>query len=151
MHFISLVIHQTPRFDSKIVLIISVHLTAWFLLCLLHSRFNQDSDLSKLLFNKDLPRIQGLVDNYYDAIFHRQRVSQQELNRELAQTCENFTGLFSKLSTLQQLWDFVKKYNQKVVEACEEDEACQQQQLAYKLVEVETILSNQDCDAEAPV
>ncbi|XP_022105359.1 plexin-B-like isoform X2 [Acanthaster planci] len=114
-------------------------------------KLGKDSDLSKLLFNKDLPRIQGLVDNYYDAIFNKQRVSQQELNREMAQTCQNFTGLFSKLSTLQQLWDYVKKYNQKVVEACEEDEACQQQQLAYKLVEVETFLLNEDCDAEQPV
>ncbi|XP_038061354.1 plexin-B-like, partial [Patiria miniata] len=114
-------------------------------------KLSKDSDLSKLLFNKDLPRIQSLVEDYYDGISNKPRVTLQELNNEMSQTSQSFTGLFSKLSTLLQLWHYVKKYNTKIVEACEDDDACKNEHLAYKLVEVETILDNEDCDAQEAV
>ncbi|XP_033645766.1 plexin-B-like [Asterias rubens] len=114
-------------------------------------KLGKNSDLSKLLFKKDLDDIDRLVQSYYDDIYNMPRVSFEELNKELIATCQNFTGLFSKLSTLLQLWDYIRKFNEKIVDALEEGQDAQVDHLAFKMVEIEQILANEDSSDEHDV
>ncbi|XP_071810406.1 plexin-B-like isoform X1 [Asterias amurensis] len=114
-------------------------------------KLGKNSDLSKLLFKKDLDDIDRLVQSYYEDIYNMPRVSFDELNKELIATCQNFTGLFSKLSTLLQLWDYIRNFNEKIVDALEEGQDAQVDHLAFKMVEIEQILANEDSSDEHDV
>ncbi len=61
---------------------------------------------------------------------------------------QNFTGLFSKLSTLLQLWNYIRRFNEKIVDALEESEDAQADHLAFKMVEIEQTLANEDSTDE---
>ncbi|XP_033647915.1 plexin-B-like [Asterias rubens] len=67
----------------------------------------QESSVNKFLYSRERTKYQRLVRQYYKGVEESTPVTTQDLNTELQKASQNFTGLFSKLNTLKQLWDIL--------------------------------------------
>ncbi|XP_071784047.1 plexin-A4-like isoform X2 [Asterias amurensis] len=70
-------------------------------------KLGQESSINKFLYSREKTKYQRLVRQYYKGVEESTPVTTQDLNTELQKASQNFTGLFSKLSTLMQLWDLL--------------------------------------------
>ncbi|XP_071807388.1 plexin-A2-like [Asterias amurensis] len=102
-----------------------------------------ESSVNKLLYNREVTRYRGQVESYYQGIADMERIETSDLQREFDKTCQNFTGLFSKLSTLLQLYEFTNRNKDLLLRAIEEDDICEQENLSYELEQVENILQDE--------
>ncbi|XP_033647406.1 plexin A3-like isoform X2 [Asterias rubens] len=70
-------------------------------------KLGQESSINKFLYSREKTKYQRLVRQYYKGVEESTPVTTQDLNTELQKASQNFTGLFSKFSTLMQLWDLL--------------------------------------------
>ncbi len=109
-----------------------------FILC------RQESSVNKLLYGREKQKYQHVVEDFYNGVRSLSQVPTQELNKELYKACENFTGLFSKLNTLERLWDIVSKHNLTILDVLESEPEYEEAHLGYLLEEVQVTLSSGD-------
>ncbi|XP_022111250.1 plexin-B-like isoform X2 [Acanthaster planci] len=114
-------------------------------------KLGRETSINKLLYGRERTKYHDDIVSFYEEVQQLPPVPTQELNKELYKASENFTGLFSKLSTLDQLWKLVRRFKQKLLDAIEENERCKEENLDGLLEEIENILSEEPDTGEAAV
>ncbi|XP_071784059.1 plexin-B-like [Asterias amurensis] len=107
-------------------------------------KLGQESSVNKLLYGREKQKYQHVVEDFYNGVRDLSPVPTQELNKELYKACENFTGLFSKLDTLERLWNIVNKFNPKILDVLESEPEYEEAHLGYLLEEVQVTLASGD-------
>ena len=74
----------------------------------------QDAPFNKLLFAKDVPTYRKMVDKYYHDIQLLPASNPDQLAVEYKKICCNFSGMFSKFSTLKLLHEYAYRYHDQV-------------------------------------
>ncbi|XP_066526275.1 plexin-A2-like [Hoplias malabaricus] len=96
-------------------------------------RLGKDSPSNKLLYAKDIPLYKSWVERYYADIGRMPAISDQDMNAYLAEQARLHSHEFNMLSALHEIYTYINKYSQEVIEALEQDEVAQKQRLALKL------------------
>uniref|UniRef100_A0AAR2ISC4 Plexin-A2 n=1 Tax=Pygocentrus nattereri TaxID=42514 RepID=A0AAR2ISC4_PYGNA len=96
-------------------------------------RLGKDSPSNKLLYAKDIPHYKSWVERYYADISRLPAISDQDMNAYLAEQARLHSHEFNMMSALHEIYAYVNKYSQEIIEALEQDELAQKQRLAYKL------------------
>ncbi|CAB1427975.1 unnamed protein product [Pleuronectes platessa] len=104
-------------------------------------RLGKDSPSTKLLYAKDIPHYKSWVERYYADINRLPAISDQDMNAYLAEQARLHSSEFNVLSALHEIYAYVSKYSQEIIEALELDEQAQKQKLAYKLEQIISAMS----------
>ncbi|XP_071784060.1 plexin-B-like isoform X1 [Asterias amurensis] len=107
-------------------------------------KLGQESSVNKLLYGREKQKYQHVVEDFYNGVRDLPQVTTQELNKELYKASENFTGLFSKLDTLERLWYIVSKHTPTILDVLESEQEYEEAHLGYLLEEVQVTLSSGD-------
>ncbi|XP_071784063.1 plexin-B-like [Asterias amurensis] len=107
-------------------------------------KLGKESSVNKLLYGREKQKYQHVVEDFYNGVQSLPQMTTQELNKELYKACENFTGLFSKLDTLERLWNIVSKHNSTILDVLESEPEYEEAHLGYLLEEVQVTLSSGD-------
>ncbi|XP_050412849.2 plexin-B isoform X1 [Patella vulgata] len=103
-------------------------------------RLGKDSPSNKLLFARDIVHYRKLVEKYFTDIRNSPTISDQDMNSYLAEISRMSCGKFYISSALRELYTYVSKYSNELVEALEQDNIAQAQQLDSKLGQVITAM-----------
>uniref|UniRef100_A0A8C9W915 Plexin-A4 n=1 Tax=Scleropages formosus TaxID=113540 RepID=A0A8C9W915_SCLFO len=104
-------------------------------------RLGKDSPSNKLLYAKDIPSYKSWVERYYSDIGRMPAISDQDMNAYLAEQSRMHTNEFNTLSSLSEIYCYVGKYSEEIVDALEQDDSARKQRLAYKLEQVVAFMS----------
>uniref|UniRef100_A0A8C2WBL6 Plexin A2 n=1 Tax=Cyclopterus lumpus TaxID=8103 RepID=A0A8C2WBL6_CYCLU len=104
-------------------------------------RLGKDSPSTKLLYAKDIPHYKSWVERYYADINRLPAISDQDMNAYLAEQARLHSSEFNMLSALHEIYAYVSKYSQEIIEALEQDEQAQKQKLAYKMEQIISAMS----------
>ncbi|XP_037535700.1 plexin-A2 [Nematolebias whitei] len=104
-------------------------------------RLGKDSPSTKLLYAKDIPHYKSWVERYYADINRLPAISDQDMNAYLAEQARLHSSEFNVLSALHEIYAYVNKYSQEIIEALEQDEQAQRQKLAYKVEQLTLAMS----------
>ncbi|CAB1353620.1 unnamed protein product [Coregonus sp. 'balchen'] len=104
-------------------------------------RLGKDSPSTKLLYAKDIPHYKSWVERYYADINRLPAISDQDMNAYLAEQARLHSNEFNVLSALHEIYAYVSKYSQEIIEALEQDEQAQKQRLAYKVEQIIAAMS----------
>ncbi|XP_059150420.1 plexin-B-like isoform X2 [Physella acuta] len=96
-------------------------------------RLGKDSPSNKLLFAKDIVHYRKLVEKYFTDIREQPPMSDQEMNAFLADISRTSPKLFYISSALGELYKYVSKYKNELMEALDQDNQASAQQLSCKL------------------
>ncbi|XP_014680041.1 PREDICTED: plexin-B2-like, partial [Priapulus caudatus] len=102
-----------------------------------------DSPSNKLLYAKDIPKYKGMVNKFYSDIHEQPPVSDQDMNSHLTEISRVYGDEFNTFAAVSQLYGYVVKYHDAVMETLEEDHLCQKLHLAHKLDNVALTLEDQ--------
>ncbi|XP_049327643.1 plexin-A2 [Astyanax mexicanus] len=106
-------------------------------------RLGKDSPSNKLLYAKDIPHYKSWVERYYADISRLPAISDQDMNAYLAEQARLHSHEFNMLSALHEIYAYVSKYSQEIIDALGQDEVAQKQRLAYKLEQLITTMANE--------
>uniref|UniRef100_A0A8C4F7X1 Plexin-A2 n=1 Tax=Dicentrarchus labrax TaxID=13489 RepID=A0A8C4F7X1_DICLA len=106
-------------------------------------RLGKDSPSTKLLYAKDIPHYKSWVERYYADINRLPAISDQDMNAYLAEQARLHSSEFNMLSALHEIYAYVSKYSQEIIEALEQDEQAQKQKLAYKVEQIISAMSTE--------
>ncbi|XP_039297179.1 plexin-B-like isoform X1 [Nilaparvata lugens] len=104
-------------------------------------RLGKDSPSNKLLFAKDIPHYRQMVSRFYCDVAMLPQITDQELSSAMHQLS---TDHFHSVSALKELYIYVNKYSQQIVESLESDPICQKLHLAHKLENVACTLEGEE-------
>ncbi|KAJ3603142.1 hypothetical protein NHX12_030885 [Muraenolepis orangiensis] len=104
-------------------------------------RLGKDSPSTKLLYAKDIPHYKNWVERYYADISRLPAISDQDMSACLAEQARLHAHEFNVLSALHEIYAYVSKYSQEIIEALEQDEQAQKQKLAYKVQQIIAAMS----------
>ncbi|KAF7693502.1 hypothetical protein HF521_008818 [Silurus meridionalis] len=96
-------------------------------------RLGKDSPSNKLLYAKDIPHYKSWVERYYADISRLPSISDQDMNAYLAEQARLHSHDFHTLSALHEIYTYIRKYSQEIVQTLKQDALAQKQRLAYKL------------------
>ncbi|KAK6321507.1 plexin-A2 isoform X1 [Coregonus clupeaformis] len=108
-------------------------------------RLGKDSPSTKLLYAKDIPNYKSWVERYYADINRLPAISDQDMNAYLAEQARLHSNEFNVLSALHEMYGYVSKYSQEIIEALEQDDQAQKQRLAYKVEQIIAAMSVETC------
>nr|XP_023686880.1 plexin-A4 [Paramormyrops kingsleyae] len=104
-------------------------------------RLGKDSPSNKLLYAKDIPSYKSWVERYYSDISRMPAISDQDMNAYLAEQSRMHTNEFNSLSSLSEIYSYVGKYSEEILDALEQDDGARKQRLAFKLEQVVAFMS----------
>ncbi|XP_041058652.1 plexin-A4 isoform X1 [Carcharodon carcharias] len=104
-------------------------------------RLGKDSPSNKLLYAKDIPNYKSWVERYYADIGKMPAISDQDMNAYLAEQSRMHTTEFNAMSALSEIYSYVSKYSEEVVNTLECEDQSRRQRLAYKLEQVVALMS----------
>ncbi|KAK7035567.1 hypothetical protein SK128_019610, partial [Halocaridina rubra] len=105
-------------------------------------RLGKDSPSNKLLFAKDIPRYRAQVKNFYSDVSSAQPVSEQELGQHMQQLSASHVGHFDNMAALKELYIYVTKYHELILESLDADPYCRKLSLAHRLQSIGYILES---------
>ncbi|GFO06432.1 LIM domain-binding protein 3-like [Plakobranchus ocellatus] len=103
-------------------------------------RLGKDSPSNKLLFAKDIAQYRKLVEKYFTDVRDLPPLSEQEMSAFLADISRTSPKLFYISSALGELYKYVSKYKNELMEALEQDNQAKAMQLSCKLGHVVTCM-----------
>ncbi|ALC48073.1 plexB [Drosophila busckii] len=107
-------------------------------------RLGKDSPSNKLLFAKDIPNYRAMVKEFYRDVARLPQISDQEMSTAMqhisVQQCEEF----DTISALKELYIYVTKYREQIMNALDTDFNCKKMQLSRKLENVACTLDGED-------
>ncbi|GFR87280.1 plexin-A4 [Elysia marginata] len=103
-------------------------------------RLGKDSPSNKLLFAKDIAQYRKLVEKFFTEVREIQPLSEQEMNAFLAKISRTSPKLFYISSALGELYKYVSKYKNELMEVLELDNQAKAMQLSSKLGHVVTCM-----------
>ncbi|XP_029550197.1 plexin-A2 [Salmo trutta] len=104
-------------------------------------RLGKDSPSTKLLYAKDIPNYKSWVERYYADINRLPAISDQDMNAYLAEQARLHSNEFNVLCALHEMYAYVSKYSQEIIEALEQEDQAQKQRLAYKVEQIIAAMS----------
>ncbi|KAH9508125.1 Plexin-A4 [Bulinus truncatus] len=99
-------------------------------------KLTKDSPSGKLLYAKDIPKYKQWVSRYYQDIKIMPAISDQDMTAMLAEESRTHQNEFNTNAALLELYKYVKKYYEDIVNALEDDEFAKKSKLTYKLDQV---------------
>ncbi|XP_071961330.1 plexin-A1-like [Antedon mediterranea] len=85
-------------------------------------KFTKKSPVNRLLYTKEIENYRPLVDQFYSSVRDMPDFTRSELVKELEESGKNFSGLFSKSSTLSHLHLYAEEHYPELIKTLEEDE-----------------------------
>ncbi|CAN7983633.1 unnamed protein product, partial [Ixodes pacificus] len=131
-------VDKTPILDACLSVIAQTFMDAC---STTEHRLGKDSPSNKLLFARDIPSYRRMVCKFYQDISNLAPVTDQEMGAAMQSLSSAHAGEVDVLNALKELYIYVTKYSEQVIEALEDDEECQELQLAQRLETVACTLS----------
>ncbi|XP_044251246.1 plexin-B [Drosophila takahashii] len=103
-------------------------------------RLGKDSPSNKLLFAKDIPNYRIMVKEFYRDVSRLPQISDQEMSTAMQQLSVRQNDEFDTISALKELYIYITKYKEQIMEALENDINCRKMQLSRKLENVANTL-----------
>lgn len=107
-------------------------------------RLGKDSPSNKLLFAKDIPHYREMVARFYCDIALLPQITDQELSTAMQHLSISQAGHFHTVSALKELYIYVTKYSEQILECLEADPYCKKLHLAHKLENVACTLEGEE-------
>ncbi|GIY44957.1 hypothetical protein CEXT_129011 [Caerostris extrusa] len=92
-----------------------------------------DSPSNKLLFARDIPTYRKMVNRFYQDVANLPAVAEQEMGVSLQMLSMAHAGEVDSVNALKELYIYVSRYGNQILEALDTDPVCQSQHLAGKL------------------
>ncbi|XP_042306974.1 plexin-B3 isoform X2 [Sceloporus undulatus] len=109
-------------------------------------KVGRDSPVNKLLYAREIPHYKQMVEKYYADIRQTVPASYQEMNSALTELSGKYSSDLNCLVALQELYNYINKYYDKIISALEEDPLGQRMQLAYRLQQIAALVENKVTD-----
>ncbi|KNC27477.1 Plexin-B [Lucilia cuprina] len=110
-------------------------------------RLGKDSPSNKLLFAKDIPQYRKMVKQFYRDVARLPQISDQEMSTAMQQLSIQQNDEFDTVAALKELYIYVTKYNDQIINALENDINCKKMHLGYKLENVAFTLEGEETSA----
>ncbi|XP_067832233.1 plexin-B1-like [Heptranchias perlo] len=109
-------------------------------------KVGRDSPINKLLYAREIPRYRQMVERYYADIRQMPSASYQEMNSSLTELSLNCMSELNSTVALHELYKYLMKYYDQIMNALEEDAMGQKMQLAYRLQQIAASVENKVTD-----
>nr|XP_023013437.1 plexin-B [Leptinotarsa decemlineata]XP_023013439.1 plexin-B [Leptinotarsa decemlineata]XP_023013440.1 plexin-B [Leptinotarsa decemlineata] len=96
-------------------------------------RLGKDSPSNKLLFAKDIPRYREMVSQFYSDVAMLPIITDQEMGSAMQQLSAQQAEEFDTVAALKELYIYVAKYREPILEALSTDPHCRRLHLAQKV------------------
>ncbi|XP_046682902.1 plexin-B isoform X1 [Homalodisca vitripennis] len=107
-------------------------------------RLGKDSPSNKLLFAKDIPHYREIVSRFYMDVALLPQITDQELSTAMQHLSVSQSGHFHTISALKELYIYVTKYSEQILECLDNDPYCKKLHLAHKLENVACTLEGEE-------
>ncbi|XP_049807019.1 plexin-B [Schistocerca serialis cubense] len=107
-------------------------------------RLGKDSPSNKLLFAKDIPHYREMVSHFYCDVQLLPQITDQEMSTAMQQLSVSQVGEFDTVAALKELYIYVTKYSDQILEALDTDPYCKKMHLAHKLENVGCTLEGEE-------
>ncbi|XP_030748718.1 plexin-B isoform X2 [Sitophilus oryzae] len=107
-------------------------------------RLGKDSPSNKLLFAKDIPRYRDMVAQFYSDVAMLPVITDQEMGSAMQQLSAQQAEEFDTMAALKELYMYVTKYRDPLLEALSTDPVCWRLNLAQKLDSVAYTLGGEE-------
>uniref|UniRef100_A0A1B6KM61 Plexin cytoplasmic RasGAP domain-containing protein n=1 Tax=Graphocephala atropunctata TaxID=36148 RepID=A0A1B6KM61_9HEMI len=107
-------------------------------------RLGKDSPSNKLLFAKDIPHYREIVSRFYMDVALLPQITDQELSTAMQHLSISQSGHFHTISALKELYIYVTKYSEQILECLDNDPYCKKLHLAHKLENVACTLEGEE-------
>ncbi|KAH8403954.1 hypothetical protein KR215_006911, partial [Drosophila sulfurigaster] len=107
-------------------------------------RLGKDSPSNKLLFAKDIPNYRVMVKEFYRDVARLPQISDQEMSTAMQQLSIQQNEEFDTISALKELYIYITKYREQIMDALDADPNCKKMYLARKLENVACTLDGED-------
>ncbi|XP_066996957.2 plexin-B isoform X2 [Anabrus simplex] len=107
-------------------------------------RLGKDSPSNKLLFAKDIPHYREMVSHFYCDVQKLPQITDQEMSTAMQQLSVSQIGEFDTVSALKELYIYVTKYSEQILDALDADPSCKKMHLAHKLENVSCTLEGEE-------
>ncbi|XP_063990960.1 plexin-B [Diachasmimorpha longicaudata] len=110
-------------------------------------RLGKDSPSNKLLFAKDIPHYREKVGRFYQDVQRLPTITDQDISSAMQQLSDSHANEFDVIAALKELYIYVSKYYEQILEALESDAGCRQLHLAHKLENVACTIEGEETSA----
>ncbi|XP_076249106.1 plexin B [Calliopsis andreniformis] len=110
-------------------------------------RLGKDSPSNKLLFAKDIPHYREKVGRFYTDVQRLPQITDQEMSSAMQQLSASHANEFDVIAALKELYIYVSKYYEQILEALETDAGCRKLHLAHRLENVACTLEGEETSA----
>ncbi|XP_043069381.1 plexin-B [Drosophila bipectinata] len=107
-------------------------------------RLGKDSPSNKLLFAKDIPNYRIMVKSFYRDVSRLPQISDQEMSTAMQQLSVRQLDEFDTISALKELYIYVTKYKNQIMEALKSDINSRKMNLFQKLENVASTLDGEE-------
>lgn len=107
-------------------------------------RLGKDSPSNKLLFAKDIPNYRRMVKDFYRDVARLPQISDQEMSTAMQQLSVQQNAEFDTISALKELYIYITKYREQIMDALDTDPNCKKMHLSSKLESVACTLDGED-------
>ncbi|KAF7286951.1 hypothetical protein GWI33_002800 [Rhynchophorus ferrugineus] len=107
-------------------------------------RLGKDSPSNKLLFAKDIPRYRDMVSQFYTDVAMMPVITDQEMGSAMQQLSAQQAEEFDTMAALKELYMYVNKYREPLLDALQADPTCWRLNLAQKLDSVAYTLGGEE-------
>jgi plexin A len=107
-------------------------------------RLGKDSPSNKLLFAKDIPHYREMVAHFYYDVQMLPQITDQEMSTAMQQLSVSQIGEFDTVSALKELYIYVTKYSDQILDALDIEPHCKKMHLAHKLENVACTLEGEE-------
>ncbi|KAJ8983308.1 hypothetical protein NQ317_010846 [Molorchus minor] len=137
-------INKTSTLDSCLSVIAQTFMDAC---STTEHRLGKDSPSNKLLFAKDIPRYREMVAQFYSDVAMLPIITDQEMGSAMQQLSAQQAEEFDTVAALKELYIYVTKYREPIIEALTTDPNCRRHHLAQKLDSVAYTLGGEETSA----
>ncbi|XP_033220264.1 plexin-B [Belonocnema kinseyi] len=137
-------INKTTTVDSSLSVIAQTFMDAC---STTEHRLGKDSPSNKLLFAKDIPHYREKVGRFYLDVQRLPQITDQEMSSAMQQLSAAHANEFDVIAALKELYIYVSKYYEQILEALETDAGCRKLHLAHRLENVACTLEGEETSA----
>ncbi|KAF2885610.1 hypothetical protein ILUMI_20552 [Ignelater luminosus] len=110
-------------------------------------RLGKDSPSNKLLFAKDIPHYRDMVAQFYYDVATLPVITDQEMGSAMQQLSAQQADEFDTVAALKELYIYVTKYREQILDALNGDGNCRRLHLAQRLENVACTLEGEETSA----
>ncbi|XP_076363064.1 plexin-B-like isoform X2 [Tachypleus tridentatus] len=134
-------VNKTPTVDSSLSVIAQTFMDAC---STTQHHLGKDSPSNKLLFAQDIPTYRRMVGKFYQDITQMPTVSGPEMKAAMQSLSLEHQGEIEVINAVKELYGYVTKYNNQIIQALVTDPSCQKLHLSHKLETVACTLGGEE-------